>query len=417
MKYIVILGDGMADEPLAALSNKTPLEAANKPTIDRLATLGEMGLVNTVPNGMAPGSDVANLSVMGYNPNECYTGRSPLEAVSIGVELDDTDVTFRANMVTLSCECECNGDCAYEDMTMKDYSSDEISSAESAELIAAINAAFESDAVKFHAGTSYRNLLVHKNGSVDCKLTPPHDISGRKITEYLPQGDNADMLLSMMKKSYDMLIKHPVNKDRVARGLNPANSIWLWGQGSKPRLDNFYGKYALSGAVISAVDLLKGIAKCAGMEVIEVEGATGNIHTNFAGKAKAAVDALTSGKDFVYLHIEAADECGHRGEVENKVCAIEQIDKVTEYIINELDKFGEDYSVLLLPDHPTPLATKTHSSAPVPYALYRKGKHDSTGSVTAEEKDRMRRYTEAEAADTGVFVAQGHTLMDIFLQK
>ena len=414
MKYIVILGDGMADEPLAALNNQTPLEAAKKPMMDKLASAGELGLVQTVPQGMPPGSDVANLSVMGYDPNVCYTGRSPLEAVSIGVQLDDTDVTFRVNMVTLT------GDGAYEDMTMTDYSSDEITSAESAELIAAINTEFESDIIKFYAGTSYRNLLVHKNGNTNCRgsvgclvFTPPHDISGQKITEYLPKGANADMLLDMLKKSHEILSKHSVNKERVAKGLNPATSIWLWGQGSKPQLDNFYDKYAIDGAVISAVDLLKGIGGCAGMEVIEVAGATGNIHTNFAGKAKAAADALIAGKDFVYLHIEAADECGHRGEVENKVCAIEQIDKVIEYIVNELDAFGEDYSILLLPDHPTPLATKTHSSDPVPYVLYRKGEHGALEMA----QNRMRRYTESEAAQTGKLIQPGHSLMDIFLQK
>lgn len=402
MKYIVILGDGMADEPLAQLGDKTPLEVANKPTMDMIASLGEMGTVKTVPDGIAPGSDVANLSVLGYNPNNCYTGRSPLEAASIGVPLGEHDVTFRINLVTLSDDEE------YQDKTMVDYSSDEISSTEGAQLIAAIQDAFSNNDIHFYAGTSYRNLMVHGGGSINCKLRPPHDISGKTITQYLPQGDNAELIFDMMRKSYDVLKSHPVNLDRKARGLNPANSIWIWGQGKKPFLDNFYDRHKKNGVIISAVDLLKGIGMCAGMDIIEVPGATGNIHTNFEGKAKAAADALLSGKDFVYLHIEAADECGHRGEVENKVLAIEKIDSVIAYIIGELDKSGEQYSILLLPDHPTPLATKTHTSDPVPYVIYRSG----------ESADRMpRTYTEKQARDTGLFISEGHTLLDRFFGR
>lgn len=402
MKYIVVLGDGMADLKIKELGDKTPLEAASKPTMDYMAAHGEMGMIKTVPDGIAPGSDVANLSVMGYNPLECYTGRSPLEAVSIGVDLSETDTTFRVNTVTLSDEAE------YENKTMVDYSADEISSAEGAELMAAINEALGSDAVKYYAGTSYRNLLVVSDGSVDASLTPPHDISKRVVGEYLPKGKGADKLLDMMKKSYEILKDHPVNRKRVERGLNPANSIWFWGQGSKPRVSNFKEKYGVDGAMISAVDLLKGIGICAGMQVIEVEGATGNVHTNFMGKAKAATDALLGGKDFVYLHVEAADECGHRGEIENKVLSIEKLDSATKYIMDALDRAGEEYSILLMPDHPTPISTMTHSSEPVPYVIYRSNDVKDNGEV---------RYTEQEAAKTGIMRPVGCELMADFIQK
>ncbi len=400
MKYIVILGDGMADTPVEALGGKTPLEAANKPNMDYLAAHGEMGMAKTVPDGMAPGSDVANLSVIGYDPAEVYTGRSPLEAVSIGVDLAETDVTYRVNTVTLSDEEN------YADKTMVDYSADEITSAEGAELIKSIQAAFGSDKFSFYAGTSYRNLLVVHGGETGCKLTPPHDISGRVIGEHLPQG--APALYDMMQKSYDILKNHSVNIDRVRRGLHPANSIWFWGEGTKPGVTNFKEKYGVDGAMISAVDLLKGIGYCAGMDVIEVAGATGNVETNFAGKAQAVVDALLGGKDFAYLHVEAADESGHRGEIENKVLSIEKLDAALGSILSALKAAGEDYSVLLMPDHPTPLAIKTHSSDPVPYVLYRS---------TAETADNGLRYTEAAAGSTGVYEPVGHKLMQKLLKR
>ena len=402
MKYIVVLGDGMADLPIEKLGGKTPLRAAHKPTMDMLASRGEMGMVKTVPDGMAPGSDVANLSVMGYNPKKYYTGRSPLEAVSIGAPLKDGDVTYRVNTVTLS------GDGNYETKVMADYSADEITSAEGAQLIDTLQEKFGSDRLTFYAGTSYRNLLVMHNGSLDSKLTPPHDISKRVIGEYLPKGDYAGELTDMMKQSYEILKEHPVNKAREQRGLHSANSIWFWGQGSKPALPSFKEKYGLSGAVISAVDLLKGIGHCAKMDVIEVEGATGNVDTNFTGKANAALAALLGGTDFVYLHVEAADECGHRGEVENKVLSIERLDAAAKIIIDGLKEANEDFCVLLMPDHPTPIATMTHSSEPVPYVIYRSND---------EKCGENRSYCEAEAAKTGIFKNEGYTLMDEFLAK
>lgn len=400
MKYVVILGDGMADLPIKELKNKTPLQAAHKPTMDMLASRGEMGMVKTVPDGIAPGSDVANLSVMGYDPKKYYTGRSPLEAVSIGAPLVDGDVTYRVNTVTLSDEAD------FEKKTMLDYSADEVSSAEGAQLIEAVEKEFGNDILKFYAGTSYRNLLVMHNGSLDSELTPPHDISKRVIGDYLPKGDYSELLLDMMKKSYEILNDHPINKARAEKGLNRANTIWFWGQGSKPTLPLFKDKYGLSGAMISAVDLLKGIAKSADMEVIEVEGATGNVHTNFEGKAKAAIDALLGGKDFVYVHVEAADECGHRGEIENKVLSIERLDAMTKTIIAALENAGEEYSILVMPDHPTPIATMTHSSEPVPYIIYR-------SNTQTDAQDRT--YCEEDAKKTNIFRTVGHTLMEEFL--
>ncbi len=400
MKYIVILGDGMADTPVEALGGKTPLEVAHKPVMDRLAAAGEMGMAKTVPDGIAPGSDVANLSVLGYDPLKVYTGRSPLEAVSIGVELSDTDVTYRVNTVTLSDEAE------YEKKTMVDYSADEITSAEGAQLMQAINEAFANEHIRFYAGTSYRNLMVEHEGKTGCKLTPPHDISLRVIGEHLPKG--ADYLLDMMKKSYDILKDHPVNLDRIKRGLHPANSIWFWGEGTKPGVTNFKEKYGVDGAMISAVDLLKGIGYCAGMEVIEVEGATGNVDTNFAGKAKAVCDALLGGKNFAYLHVEAADESGHRGELENKILSIEKLDCALGSIIDCLEAAQESYSILLMPDHPTPLATRTHASDPVPYVIYRSDENKMPSGL---------RYTEKDAQSTGIYEPVGCKLMGRFLEK
>ncbi len=401
MKYIVILGDGMADLPIDKLGGKTPLEAAHKPVIDEMASCGEMGMVKTVPDGIAPGSDVANLSVMGYNPKKYYTGRSPLEAVSIGVCLEDSDITYRVNTVTLSDEEN------YEDKTMLDYSADEISSAEGAELIKTINEHFANDTIRFYSGTSYRNLMVVHNGSSKNDLTPPHDISKRVIGSYLPKGEDGELLCDMMKKSYEILKDHPVNKKRIERGLSPANSIWFWGLGGKPILTSFEEKYNKKGAVISAVDLLKGIGIAAGMKVIEVEGATGNVNTNFEGKANAAADALLNQNcDFVYVHVEAPDECGHRAEIENKVLSIEKLDTLVAIVREKLDSAGEEYKILVMPDHPTPIETMTHSSAPVPYLIYQSG----------QKKVADRRYTEAEAEKTGRFLEVGHELLDTFLK-
>jgi len=400
MKYIVILGDGMADYPIPQLNNLTPLQFANKPNIDLLARNGVVGLVKTIPEGMSPGSDTANLSVMGYNPKEYYTGRSPLEAVSMGVNLSETDVAFRCNLVTLSDEYD------YAKKTMVDYSSDEISSQEAAELIKTVNNHFKTGEIVFYPGISYRHCMVWSEGQVRLKLTPPHDILEKKITDHLPHGEYGKMLLEMMVKSYDLLKDHPVNKARIAKGLRPANSIWLWGEGRKPVIPEFQEKFGLKGSVISAVDLIKGIGICAGLKPVEVEGATGNIHTNFLGKAKAALQELESGYDFVYVHIEAPDESGHRHEIENKVKSIELIDRdVVGTIIKGMENV-DDYRILILPDHPTPLSLRTHTAEPVPFIVYQKSWNYASG---------VNGYDEFQAKDTGVFVDEGFTLMGRFI--
>ncbi|MGN0150297.1 MAG: cofactor-independent phosphoglycerate mutase [Clostridia bacterium] len=404
MKYIVILGDGMADYPVDAFDGKTILEVANKPTIDYMAQHGEMGMVKTVQDGMKPGSDVANLSVMGYDTKKCYSGRSPLEAASIGVPLKDDDVTFRTNLVTLSDEEN------YEDKTMLDYSAGEISTEEAAELINAVAAELNTDDIKFYPGISYRHLCVWNGGSTNVELTPPHDISDKKITDHLPKGDGADKFLEMMKKSEKILKEHPVNKARAAAGKNPATSIWPWGEGTKPQLDNFEEKFGLKGSVISAVDLIKGIAKCAGMNSIDVEGATGNCETNWDGKAQAALDAILKDSDFVYVHMEAPDEMGHQGAPEKKKFAVETIDtKVVKFLKDELEKRGIDYRMMILPDHPTPISLKTHVSDPVPYIIY-----DSTAET---DVNAGLTYTEENGKKTGIYVDKGYTLMNKFLGK
>lgn len=404
MKYVVILGDGMADYPVDAFDGKTILEVADKPTIDYMAQHGEMGMVKTVQDGMKPGSDVANLSVMGYDTKKCYSGRSPLEAASIGVPLKDNDVTFRCNLVTLSDEEN------YEDKTMLDYSAGEITTEEAAELIKAVAKELDTDMIKFYPGISYRHLTVWEGGSTNVELTPPHDISDKKITDHLPKGDGADTLLEMMKKSEKILREHPVNKKRVAEGKNPATSIWVWGEGTKPQLDNFEEKFGLKGSVISAVDLIKGIAKCAGMNSIDVEGATGNCDTNWEGKAQAALDAILNGSDFAYVHMEAPDEMGHQGAPEKKKFAVETIDKkVVKFLKDELEKRGIDYRMMILPDHPTPIKLKTHVSDPVPYIIY-----DSTNET---DKNANLTYTEENGKKTGIYIEEGYTLMNRFLGK
>lgn len=404
MKYIVILGDGMADYSVEQLGGKTPLEAASKPVIDYMCSKGTVGLVNNVPENLSPGSDVANLSAMGYDPQKYYSGRSPLEAVSIGVDMKDTDVVFRCNVVNVTEEQE-----VYEDKIITDHSSDEISTEEARVLIEEIQRQLGNDMFKFYAGVSYRHALVWDKGPMDFTLTPPHDILERRIGDYMPKGEGSEYIYEMMKKSYDILNNHPINLDRAKRGLKKANSIWIWGEGKKPMLSDFKDKFGLKGSVISAVDLIKGIAICAGMESIDVEGATGNVHTNFEGKAKAAVDALLGGSDYIYVHMEAPDECGHRYEIENKVKSIELIDsKVVAYIKNELEVRGIDYRMLILPDHPTPLKLRTHTRDAVPYIIY-----DST----AEADSGIDCYTEANAAKTGIVIKEGYKLMDEFIKK
>ncbi len=403
MKYIVVLGDGMADYAVNEFGGQTILDVANKPNMDYMASHGELGMVKTVADGMKPGSDVANLSVMGYDTAKCYSGRSPLEAASIGVTLKDTDVTFRTNLVTLSDEEN------YEDKTMLDYSAGEISTEEARELMKTINEELHDDIVTYYAGVSYRHLLVWDKGSTNVKLTPPHDISDRKITDHLPSGDGADKLLEMMKKSVEILKDHPVNKKRIAEGKRPATSIWPWGEGTKPMLEKFSDKFGVKAGVISAVDLIKGIAILADMKSIDVEGANGNYDTNYKGKADAAFDLLTKdGADFVYLHLEGPDECGHRGEADNKKYAVEMIDeKVIGYLREKLENAGIDYKMLVLPDHPTPISLKTHVSDPVPYLIF-----DST-KVTESNNS----YCEKSAEKTGIYIEKGYELMAHFLKN
>ena len=404
MKYLVMLCDGMADEKSEVLGGKTPMELANKPMMEALAKKGEVGLARTVEDGMSPGSDVANLAVLGYDAKKYYSGRSPLEAASIGIDLKDTDVTFRCNLVTLSDEED------YEDKTILDYCADDISTEEARKIIETVEAELGDDEFKFYSGVSYRHCLVWDNGNAKPgKHTPPHDITGREIKNYLPTDVAREKLLPLMKKSFEFLKDHPVNKERIARGKRPANSIWLWGEGTKPLLDSFEELYGIKGSMISAVDLLKGIAICAKMKSVDVEGATGYIDTNFEGKAQAAIDEFRNGAELVYVHVEAPDECGHRFEAENKVKAIELIDeKVLTPIVKALEADGEDFAVLVCPDHPTPLNTKTHSRTPVPYLIYRSN---------AEVNSGVESFTEAEAEKTGVFVEKGYTLMSRFLNK
>ena len=403
MKYVVILGDGMADYPNQTLGGKTPLELAKKPNIDNLAKLGKVGLCKTVPDGMKPGSDVANLSVLGYDVKSCYTGRSPLEAASIGIELKDTDVTARANLVTLTNEPN------FEDKTMVDYSAGEISTDEAKVLIEYLAEHLNTQKFKFYAGISYRHCLVIDKGVIAGDLTPPHDITGKPIKDHLPTSEVGKEYLELMKKSVELLKDHPINLERIKQGKNPASSLWFWGEGTKPSLDNYKEKYGVDGAIISAVDLLKGIGKLSGLQVIEVQGATGNYDTNFTGKARACIDALNSGKDFVYIHMEAPDECGHHGDSEHKIYSIEQIDElVVAPVLSALEKSGEPFKILVCPDHPTPLSLKTHVSDLVPFILYDNRKKVGNGATA---------YTEKQAQNTNLYYDDGISLVKAFLDK
>lgn len=400
MKTIVILGDGMADYPLQELDNLTPLQYAATPNMDRLACRSQLGTVKTVPAGYSPGSDVANLSVIGYDPKLYYTGRSPLEAVSMGIELGDKDVTLRCNLVTLSEEEP------YENKKMVDYCAGEISSEEAEKLISLINTHCSREDIVFYPGISYRHLMLWKNGTVDLNTTPPHDIADKVIAPYLPQGDGAALLVDLMRQSNELLANHSLNKERENNGKHPANSIWLWGQGTKPQMPPFKELYGLDGAMISAVDLTKGIALCIGLAVVNVPGATGNIHTNFTGKARAALETLSEGADFVYIHVEAPDEAGHQGNIEDKVKAIEAIDKqVLGEIISGMESI-DDYRLMLLPDHPTPISLRTHTDEPVPFMIYN-SKYPKSG---------RRTFDEAAAAATGFHIEEGHKLMEHFLK-
>lgn len=399
MKYIVVLGDGMADEPIEELGGKTPLEYAKTPNMDRLSKLSEVGMVHTIPDGMKPGSDTANLSVMGYDPQKYYSGRSPLEALSIGIPMKDTDIAIRCNIVTISEE-----DVPFEERTIIDHSSSEISTEDCAVLLNEVAKQLANETYQFYVGTSYRHCLIWNRGQV-VDLTPPHDVLGQTIGQYLPE-DAA--LKEMMKKSYDILADHPINIERKKKGLNPANCCWFWGAGTKPMLSSFEEKTGKKGMMVSAVDLLKGIAVGAGMGVALVEGANGGLHTNYAGKVEAAVKSVTEdGYDFAYIHVEAPDEMGHQGSMERKVQAIEYLDtEVIGPVVEKMEAAGEDFRLLVLPDHPTPIRVRTHTSDNVPYMLY-----DST-----KPEQHTWNYNEAEGRKTGIFVAEGHKLIDKLLE-
>lgn len=399
MKYIVVLGDGMSDEPVAGLDGKTPLEYAVTPRMDALASKGELGMVQNVPERMCPGSDVANLSVLGYDPAVSYTGRSPLEALSVGVEMEPDDLIFRCNLVTLTEEEP------YGEKTILDHSSGEISTADADILMDAVREAFQGDTFRFYTGTSYRHIMVWKHGQL-ARLEPPHDHLTQVIGPYLP---DCAPLREMMEKSYAILNDHPLNVKRAARGERKANSLWYWGAGTRPKLQSFREKTGLKGAMVSAVDLLKGIAVGSGMQVCQVEGATGSMDTNWEGKAQAAIDALLKdGCDFAYIHVEAPDEMSHQGLVKEKVKAIEYLDsRIIAPVCDAMKAAGEDFRMMILPDHPSLLRLRTHTGEPVPYLLY-----DST-----RERKTRARYTEAEAAASGNFQPEGHRLMERFLQK
>ena len=396
MKVIILLGDGMSDIAYSELGNKTPLQYAATPHMDFMAQHGRVGLAHTVPAGLPPGSDVANLSVFGYDPRSCYTGRSPLEAISMGVTLGPDDVAFRMNLVTLKPQ----GSSIY----MQDFSAGHISSAEAAELVGTLQKELGNSEIEFHAGVGYRHLMVWRGGKDGMRSTPPHDITGKSILDHLPSGDGAAELNNIMNHAQMVLHDHPVNVKRKKEGLVPANSIWLWGHGKTPRIETYREKFGLSGAVISAVDLIKGIGICAGLDVINVEGATGYIDTNYLGKGQAALAALDT-HDFVYVHVEAPDEASHAGNMPHKLKAIEDFDRQVVGTVLEGMKKYDDYTILCMPDHPTPVKLMTHTSDPVPFVIYRSGAGESNGASS---------YDEVQAKATGV-VQEGHTLLPSLL--
>ncbi|MCG6552672.1 MAG: cofactor-independent phosphoglycerate mutase [Candidatus Magnetominusculus sp. LBB02] len=400
MKYIVLIGDGMADTPLEALGGLTPLQKAATANMDALASGGICGMVRTVPDGFPPGSDVANLSILGYDPRSYYSGRAPLEAASMGIPLGNDDAAFRCNLVCL--------DFHQKDTLMADYSSGHISTEEAKELIIAVNSELSNDDIRFYPGISYRHLMVCKGGDVDMSCTPPHDISGKPIAPYLPQGKGADVLLSLIQRSQAVLKAHPVNIERTKRGKPPANSIWLWGQGKRPALPLFSEKYGIEGALISAVDLTKGLGVCAGLKIINVPGATGYLDTNYTGKARYGIASLKDG-DFVYIHIEAPDEAGHSGKLDDKIRAIEDFDSlVVGEVMRLLKDDGDDYKILLMPDHPTPIALKTHINAPVPFVIYDSRAVRTNNKISYDEQ--------IASMKDALFINEGHTLMSYFIK-
>ena len=402
MKYLVLIPDGMADEKIEELGGKSPMGAAKKPTCDLLASMSEVGLVSNVPQGIAPGSDAANMAILSFDPAVYSKGRSPLEAVSMGLEMNDTQVAFRCNIVTLSEDEE------YDEKIIIDHSADEITTEEADELIKSVEEALGNDVRHFYTGVSYRHCLLWDGVDDNYGFTPPHDILGKCIKDYLPTGDVGQKYYDLMKASWDILDKHPINQARRERGLKPANSIWLWSPGKKPALPSFKEKWGIDGAVISAVDLIKGIGLCAGMKSIDVEGATGNVHTNYNGKAQAAIEAFQNGTDYVYVHVEAPDECGHRAEIENKVKAIELIDaKILGPVYEYLCGCGDEFKIMVLPDHPTPICKRTHTMDPVPFFIY----------SSARKQDGCATFTEETASQMGYYIPNGFTLMNLLTEK
>ncbi|MBQ3639765.1 MAG: cofactor-independent phosphoglycerate mutase [Clostridia bacterium] len=401
MKYLVLIPDGMADEKIASIGNRTPMEAANKPMMDRLASQSLVGTVSNVPEGMVPESDTANMAILSFNPRVYSKGRSPLEAVSMGIEMQPDETAYRCNVVTLSDD----GD--YDDKIILDHSADEITTPEAAELIAALQEKLGNDVRKFYTGVSYRHCLIWKNGDDKYPFMRPHDILGKRIGEYLPKKENGgEEFYRLMRDSFEILNHHPVNEARRARGLKPANSAWLWSPGKKPQMPNFKEKWGLDGAVISAVDLIKGIGLCAGMKSIDVEGATGNVRTNYRGKAEAAIGAFRDGYDYVYIHVEAPDECGHRAELENKILSVEKIDgEILKPVYDYLASCGEDFRVMVLPDHPTPIRLRTHTIDPVPFFIYSSDK----------ARDGVATFNEETAAAKRFYIPEGYRLMEFLL--
>lgn len=410
MKYLIVVPDGSADDPIDSLGGKTPLEAASLPTMDMLASKGEIGTVRTVPEGISPGSDSANLSVMGYDPRIYLTGRSPLEAAAIGVDMLDTDISFRANFITIDPADEEN----YEDYIVKDHAAGDITTEECEELLKSINEKFADENLYFHTGTGYRHCMLlkkeHPHAHTEYKCVPPHDILDRPAREYLPKGKSADFLIDMMRESYDILKNHPVNKARIEKGLNPANSLWIWGQGTRPQLPSFEEKFGVKATVISAVDLIRGIGKFAGINVVDVEGADGTINTNYEGKVTKAIEEYERGQNMVYMHIEGTDECSHQGNLEAKMRCAQYIDgRVVRPLYEYLKSSGEDFRILIVPDHRTPLAIRTHSSDPVPFVIY-----DSRHELPVDES---RQFNERAAAASGNHIEEGHTLADKFFER
>ena len=402
MKYLVLIPDGMADEKIEALGNKTLMEAADKPTTDMLAARAIVGTVSNVPEGMVPESDTANMAILSFDPKVYSKGRSPLEAMSMGLTMEEDHVAYRCNIVTLSDEGE------YDEKIMLDHSADEITTAEADELIGALDAALGNDILRFYTGVSYRHCILWHGGNDKYSFMRPHDILGQCIKEHLPHGEDGKVFYELMRKSWDILNHHPVNEARRARGLRPANSIWLWSPGKKPALPSFKEKWGLKAAVISAVDLIKGIGICAEMTSIDVEGATGNVHTNYDGKAEAAINAFKDGYEYVYVHVEGPDECGHRAETDNKVLAVELIDKkILKPVYEYLAASGEDFKIMILPDHPTPVRLRTHTIDPVPFMIY----------SSKEDKSGVACFTEESARGTGLYIPAGHTLMELLTEK